>query len=105
MVRLSGLFCTSKDGGRRYMCAFFKEEGSKQRNALEKWNTHCAGWVRLEIDHRAEKTNPSNRGGEVLFIWLSRLLETHPMQRPSGEGRTQQYGDVIQHALFIPGGI
>ena len=26
------------------MCALLKEEGSKQRNALEKWNTHCAGF-------------------------------------------------------------
>ena len=68
-----------------YLCV--SQGGGQQTEKCTRKVEHPLRRVRLEIDHRAEKTNPSNRGGEVLFIWLSRPLETHPMQRWSREGR------------------
>ena len=61
------------------MCALLKEEGSKQRNALEKWNTHCAGFDWKLIIGPKKQTRQTEGAKCFLFgypvCWTWKLIQ------------------------------
>ena len=50
------------------MCALLKEEGSKQRNALEKWNTHCAAGFDWKLIIGPKKQTRQTEGAKCFLF-------------------------------------
>ena len=78
------------------MCAFLKEEGSKQRNALEKWNTDLARFDRKLI------IGPKKQTEEEKCSLFGHPVHWKLIRCKCGVGRAENSKMMMQYNIKCP---
>ena len=78
------------------MCAFLKEEGSKQRNALEKWNNDFARFDRKLI------IGPKKQTEEAKCSLFGHPVHWKLIRCNGGVGRAENSKMMMQYNIKCP---